>query len=124
MLCSSLADKLDVMREEKTSRETGYATRNMNNNNRGTGNEYLESGEACNGYSSANEPESTREQARNFQNEGNKEKTDKSVVNGSVGICSNEAQALKTRFENMEEELNQVKDELGRVCTEKSQVFF
>ncbi|KAL9963339.1 hypothetical protein ACROYT_G032533 [Oculina patagonica] len=122
VLCSSLADKLDVMREEKTSRETGYPTRNMNHNNRGSGNEYSQPGEQCNGYSSANEPESTREQARNFQNEGSKEKTEKSVVNGSVGICSNEAQALKTRFENMEKELHLVKDELSKVCTEKSQL--
>lgn len=121
MLCSSLADKLDVMREEKTSRETGYAT-NMNNN-RTSGNEYSQAGEDCNGYGSSNEPDSTREQAKNFQNEGSREKTDSSVVNGSV-ICSNETQVLKAKFENVEKELGQVKDELSKVCTEKSQVFF
>ena len=121
MLSSSLAEKLDVMREEKTSRTTDYASRNMNNN-RVSGNNCSELGEECNGYScGANEPDSTREQIRSAQNEGNKEKIDKTAVSGSV-TCSNEGHVLKTKLENVEKEFNQMKDEMNKVCTEKSQV--
>lgn len=118
MLLTSLAEKLDVMREEKTSRETDYATNSMNSKRVS---EHSQPGEECNGYSSSNEPDASREQARNFQNEGSKDKTDM-PVNGSV-ICSNENQQLKMKFENLEKELSVVKDELGKVSTEKSQVF-
>ena len=121
MLCSSLTEKLDVMREEKSSRTTDYASRNMNNN-RVSGNNCSQLGEECNGYScGANEPDSTREQIRSAQNEGNKEKMDKTVGSGSV-ICSNEGHVLKTKLENVEKECNQMKDELNKACTEKSQV--
>lgn len=121
VLCSSLADKLDVMREEKISRTTDYASRSMNNN-RVSGNNCSQLGEECNGYScSTNETDSTREQTRSAQNEGSKEKIDKSAVSGSV-ICPNEGLVLKTKLENVEKEFNQVKDELSKVCTEKSQV--
>lgn len=120
VLCSSLTEKLDVMREEKTSRTTDYASRNMNNNRVSASN--CSQLEECNGYScSANEPDSTREQIRSGQNEGNKEKMDKTAVSGSV-ICSNEGHVLKTKLENVEKEFNQMKDELSKVCTEKSQV--
>lgn len=118
VLLTSLAEKLDVMREEKTSRETGYATNDMNSKRVS---EHSQPGDECNGYSSSNETDSNREQARNFQNEGSKDKTDVSV-NGSV-ICSNEAQQLKMKFENVEKELTMVKDDLGKVSKEKSQVF-
>ena len=120
MLCSSLTEKLDVMREDKTLRTTDYASRNMNNN-RVSGNNCSQL-EECNGYScSANEPDSTREQIKSAQNEGNKEKMDKTAVSGSV-ICSNEGHVLKTKLENVEKEFSQMKDELSKVCTEKSQV--
>ena len=120
VLCSSLAEKLDVMREEKTSRTTDYASRNMNNN-RVSGNNCSQL-EECNGYScGANEPDSTREQIRSAQHEGNKEKMDKAAVSGSV-ICSNEGHVQKTKLENVEKEFNHMKDELNKVCTEKSQV--
>lgn len=120
VLCSSLTEKLDVMREEKTSRTTDYASRNMNNNRVSASN--CSQLEECNGYScSANEPDSTREQIRSGQNEGNKDKMDKTAVSGSV-ICSNEGHVLKTKLENVEKEFNQMKDELSKVCTEKSQV--
>ena len=121
MLCSSLADKLDVMRDEKTSKATCDATRSMNDN-RVNGSGCSQLADECNGYT--NEPEPTREQARHFQNEGSgKDKTDRSVVIGSV-ICSSEGHVLKTKFENMEKELSQVKEELNKVCTEKSHVSF
>ena len=120
VLCSSLAEKVDVMREEKTSRTTDYASINMNSN-RVSGSNCSQL-EECNGYScGANEPDSTREQIRSAQNEGNKEKMDKAAVSGSV-ICSNEGHVLKTKLENVEKEFNQMKDELNKVCTEKSQV--
>ena len=109
------------MREEKTARTTDYASRNMNNN-RVNGNNCSQLGEECNGYScGANEPDSTREQIRSVQNEGNKEKMDKTAVSGSV-ISSNECHVLKTKLENVEKEFKQMKDELNNVCTEKSQV--
>ena len=121
VLCSSLSEKLDVMREEKTLRTTDYASRNMNNN-RVSGNNCSQLGEECNGYScGANEPDTTREQLRSAQNEGNKEKMEKTPVSGGV-ICSNEGHVLKTKLENVEKEFNQMKDELNKVRTEKSQV--
>lgn len=46
---------------------------------------------------------------------------DKTAVSGSV-ICSNEGHVLKTKLENVEKEFNQMKDELSKVCTEKSQL--
>ena len=91
------------------------------NNNRVSGNNGSQL-EECNGYScGANEPDSTREQIRSAQHEGNKEKMDKAAVSGSV-ICSNEGHVLKTKLENVEKEFNQMKDELNKVCTEKLQV--
>lgn len=46
---------------------------------------------------------------------------DKIVVSGSV-ICLNEGYVLKMKFENVEKEFNQMKDELSKVCIEKLQV--
>lgn len=121
VLCSSLSEKLDVMREEKISSPSDYASINMNN--RVSGDNCTQLGEECNGFScGANEPDSTREQIRSAQNEaGNKDKMDKSTLSGSV-ICSNEGHVLKTKLENVEKEFKQMKDELNKVCTEKSQV--
>ena len=122
VLCSSLSEKLDVMREEKISSPSDYASINMNNN-RVSGDNCTQLGEECNGFScGANEPDSTREQIRSAQSEaGNKDKMDKSTMSGGV-ICSNEGHLLKTKLENVEKEFKQMKDELNKVCTEKSQV--
>ena len=108
VLCSSLADKLDVMREEKNLRDM---TTDISNNRVNGG----ESG-AYNGYSGTNELTCTREQARNTQNEGSND-----IKNGGV-ISSNEEQVSKARFESVEKELKKVKEELNKVSSEKSQV--
>lgn len=115
VLCSSLADKLDVMREEKNLR----ATTTKMSSNRVNGSDCKGGGE-YNGYSVTNESNCTREQVRNMQNEGS---SDKGVVNGGV-ICSSEEQVPKTKFESVEKELGQVREELNKVLTEKSQVSF
>ena len=94
------------------------------NNNKTNGSDCSQRKDECNGYSSSREQtaDPTRDQERNFQNEGSREKTDKSVVNGCV-ICSSEGQAvLKTQFESMEKELGQVKEEMNKLSSEKLQV--
>lgn len=74
--------------------------------------------EELNGFSGANEPSCTREQVKNMQNNGG---SDKTVLNGSV-ICSSEEQVPRVKFESVEKELCQTKEELGKVYSEKSQV--
>lgn len=74
--------------------------------------------EELNGFSGANEPSCTREQVKNMQNNGS---SDKTVLNGSV-ICSSEEQVPRVKFESVEKELCQTKEELGNVYSEKSQV--
>ena len=114
VLCTSLADKLDVMKEEKKLR----AMATDMSNNRINGNDCRVASGEFHGYGGTNESTCTREQVRNLQNEGS---SDKAAVNGGV-ICSNEEEVPKAKFDSVEKELSQVKEELSKVLTEKSQV--
>ena len=114
VLCSALANKLDVMKEEKIPRHMATDT----SNNRVSGKDCKVGTEDYNGYSGANETACTREQVRNMQNEGSGDKT---VLNGSV-IRSSEEQVPKAKFDSVEKELSKAKEELSKVFAEKSQV--
>ena len=115
VLCSALANKLDVMKEEKIPR---HMATDMSNS-RASAKDCKVGTEDYNGYSTgANESACTREQVRNMQNEGSGDKT---VLNGSV-IRSSEEQVPKGKFDSVEKELNKAKEELSKVFTEKSQV--
>ena len=83
VLCSALAEKLDVMKDEKTSRSIGRT--NMNNS-KTNGGDCSQLKDECNGCSCSHDQtaEPSRNQTRNFQNEGTKDKSDQSVANGCV----------------------------------------
>lgn len=100
VLCSSLADKLDVMKEDKKFRvtSTDMSKNRMNENDCKVGGD---SGEynRCNG---TNEPGCIRD--------------------ASSDNASNEEQIFKAKFENIEKELKKVKEDLNKTTTEKSKV--
>ena len=121
VLCSALAEKLDVMKDEKTSMSIGRT--NMNNS-KTNGGDCSQLKDECNGCSCSQDQtaEPSRNQTRNFQNEGTKDKSDQSVANGCV-VCSSDGQVvLKTKFENMEKEMSQVTEKMNQVYSEKLQV--
>lgn len=102
VLCSSLADKLDVMKEDKKFRvtSTDMSKNRMNENDYKVGGD---SGEynRCNG---TNEPDRIRD--------------------ASSDNASNEEQIFKAKFESTEKELKKVKEDLNKTTTEKSKVSF
>lgn len=121
VLCSALAEKLDVMKDEKTSRSIGRT--NMNNS-KTNGGDCSQLKDECNGCSCSHDQtaEPSRNQTRNFQNEGTKDKSDQSVANGCV-VCSSDGQVVfKTKFENMEKEMSQVTEKMNQVYSEKLQL--
>lgn len=121
VLCSALAEKLDVMKEEKSSRS--IVGTDMNNS-KTNGGDCSQRKDECNGCSCSHEQsaEPTRNQTRNFQSEGNRDKPDHSIANGCV-VCSSEGQAvLKTKFESMEKEMSQVTEKMNQVRSEKLQL--
>lgn len=100
VLCSSLADKLDVMKEDKKFRvtSTDMSKNRMNENDykvEGDSGEY----NRCNG---TNEPDRIRD--------------------ASSDNASNEEQIFKAKFESTEKELKKVKEDLNKTTTEKSKL--
>lgn len=109
------SQKLDVMKEDKASRDSAT---DMNNSRLNCISSKVGT-EDLNGYGSPNESAGTLEQVKNVQNEGG---ADKAVLNSSGIICSSEEQVSRAKFESVEGELKLVKEDLGKVFTEKSQL--
>lgn len=114
LLCSSLVRKLYVMKEEKPSSDVAMEM----SNSRVNCDTSRVGPEDFNGYGSGNELSSSREQGKNEHNEGGGEKA---VINSGL-IGSPEEQVSKAKFESMEGELSQIKEEFNKVFTEKSQL--
>lgn len=102
------------MKEEKSSSDLAMEM----SNNRVNCDTSRVGPEEVNGYGSGNELSSSREQAKNVQNEGGGEKA---VISSGL-IDSTEEQVSKAKFESVEGELNQIKEEFKKVFTEKTQV--
>ena len=115
LLCSSLVRKLYVMKEEKPSSDVAMEM----SNSRVNCDTSRVGPEDFNGYGSGNELSSSREQGKNEHNEVGGEK----ALTNSGLIGSPEEQVSKAKFESMEGELSQIKEEFKKVFTEKSQVF-
>ena len=127
VLCSLLAEKLDVMKDEKT--KSGGFLRMSNKETNGNSISHSKAGDDCTCPSDpppaseqGNRPmlASSQERAKNSQNEENVDKACK-PVHGGV-ICREEEQVAKTKCEALEKKLGDVNDELNKVMAEKSKV--